>query len=194
MVEHSDQFEVVNGPEDGTHFPITRTPVDLGCDPGCGICIRLDQNVRRFHARVTVVSGGYRIRRKANAPIYVNGRRAGRIWSRIVRPGGIVRVGSTELGLYCAPEGLAKRSYGLPSESDVTWALRFLFSKLFLVVRVLWRFLRGLTGRFFWIALITVALLILIAYLRPDLFAQAKFHASKWWYWAYYHVIRFLRR
>ncbi len=122
-----DHLEIVNGPEDGTRFPINRTPMDIGCDGSCGIFVALDPEVKRHHARVTVVSDGYRIRRLGGAgPVYVNGKRVGIIRSRIVRHAGIVRVGDTELCLLAAPEGLASRSYGLPTESDIAWLLRLL--------------------------------------------------------------------
>jgi hypothetical protein len=101
--------------------------MDIGCDGSCGIFVALDPEVKRHHARVTVVSDGYRIRRLGGAgPVYVNGKRVGIIRSRIVRHAGIVRVGDTELCLLAAPEGLASRSYGLPTESDIAWLLRLL--------------------------------------------------------------------
>src|SRR5690606_5710267 len=95
MEPAGDSFEIINGPEDGTEFPIARAPFDLGSDPGCGVAIRLDDAVVRFHARVTAVAGGYRIRRITDTPVYVNGLRVGRIRSRIVRAKDVVKVGRT---------------------------------------------------------------------------------------------------
>ena len=54
-----DRLEVVNGPEDGTVFPLTRTPFDIGSDPGCNVSLRLEPELRRIHARVTVVAEGF---------------------------------------------------------------------------------------------------------------------------------------
>jgi len=125
-----DCFEIVNGPEDGTEFPIARAPFDIGADPGCGVSIRLDDAIVRFQARITAVAGGYRVRRIADAPVWVNGSKAGRIRSRIARSKDIIKVGRTELCVRIAEGGLASRSYGLPTESDASWALRALVRTL----------------------------------------------------------------
>lgn len=180
---YPDQFEVVNGPEDGTAFPITRTPVDIGSDPGCAVFLRFDKNVKAFHARVTVVSEGYRIRRKSNAPILVNGKRAGLVWSRIVRSGGIVRVGDTELVLQCAREGLASRSFGLPSESDLGWALRLLFRESMLALRAPRRILLAFLGRFFWLFVVAAIAVGALAYFRPGALQWTWFLIRSWGNW-----------
>jgi hypothetical protein len=125
-----DCFEIVNGPEDGTEFPIARAPFDIGADPGCSVSIRLDDAVTRFQARITAVAGGYRVRRIGDAPVWVNGSKAGRIRSRIVRSKDIIKVGRTELCVRLAEGGLASRSYGLPTESDASWAIRALVRTL----------------------------------------------------------------
>ncbi len=184
---YPDQFEVVNGPEDGTAFPVTRTPIDIGSDPGCAVFLRFDRNVKAFHARVTVVSEGYRVRRKSNAPILVNGKRAGLVWSRIVRSGGIVRVGDTELVLQCAREGLAGRSFGLPSESDLGWALRLLFRKSISALRTPWRFLRALLGRFFWLFVVAALAAGALAYFRPGALPWTWFTLRAWTNWLLFH-------
>ena len=133
-----DQFEVINGPEDGSIFHLIRSPVDIGRDGQyCGITLQMDQRVSALHARVTVVSNGYRIRSFGGNSVMVNGKRAGTIRSCFVRSGDIVRIGQTELALYCAEEGLARRSQGIASESDFAWALH-LFRR---------RVVRLLTGR-----------------------------------------------
>lgn len=155
--DYADVFEVINGPEDGMEFPISRTPVDIGRDPGCGIHVGFDPDLKPFHARVTVVSEGYRIRRLAGSPVYVNGKRVGMIRSRIVRHGGFLLVGNTELAVRCVADGLASRSMGLPSESDIGWLLRILARG---AARTLWwmmRLLRALTGRLFWWLLLLAA-------------------------------------
>lgn len=178
-VKYPDIFEVVNGPEDGAQFMITRTPMDIGSDPGCGVFLRHDRNIKRFHARVTVVSEGYRIRRQQGRHVWINGRRVGRIRSRIVRSGGIVRVEETELTLYCAPEGLAGRSYGLPSESDIAWALRLLGKRCVRLLRAPSRFVVGVLSRHFWLVFGALAAAGAIAYFRPGFFGWL------WWWMQY---------
>ncbi len=118
---YTDSFEVVGGPEDGISFPITRTPVNIGANADCAIFLNYDRSVLPVHARVTVVSGGYRIRATAGASVYINDRRSGMVWSRTARSGDIVRVGETPLCLVCAPDGLAGRSIGMPTESNLVW-------------------------------------------------------------------------
>ncbi len=122
--EYPDCFVVINGPEDGTEFPIVRAPFYVGRNPECAVNVRLDHAVRSFHALITVVSDGYRIRRNDAAPVYVDGKRAGMFWSRIARSGSRVQVGNTTLCVECVPEGLASRSYGMVTESDLGWAIQ----------------------------------------------------------------------
>tara|TARA_R110001592_G_scaffold138144_2_gene356734 strand:- start:615 stop:1202 length:588 start_codon:yes stop_codon:yes gene_type:complete len=119
-----DMLEVINGPEDGTEFPISRAPVIVGMDLGCDVNIRLDEAIELFHARLTVVSDGYRVRKIRGGRLSVNGKRAGVLRSRILREGEILEVGNTEFYLRCAPDGLARRSRGIPSESDAFWMLQ----------------------------------------------------------------------
>lgn len=119
-----DYFEVLGGPEDGTIYPITRTPIDVGRDPNCAIHLRFDKYLDSSHARVTSVSEGYRVRALGPGNVLVDGKRAGFIHSRIVRHGGIIRAGDSELILLTSPDGLAGRSSGLPLESDFAWAMR----------------------------------------------------------------------
>jgi len=119
-----DHFVVINGPEDGAEFPITRTPVYIGKDPQCAIILRLDNAIEPYHARITVVSDGYRIRSIGGAPVFVGGKRVGTLFSRIVHDGEFVQLGNTFLALECAPDGLAVRSHGMPTESDIVWLFR----------------------------------------------------------------------
>lgn len=171
---YPDAFEIVNGPEDGTEFPVTRTPVDIGADPGCGVLIQCDKSVQRFHARVTVVSEGYRIRKLHGGPIYVDGRRAGALRSRIARNNSLITVGGTELMLRCAPDGLASRSHGLPTESDLGWTLRLLIPFLLSLVKEPIRWVRNLAGRHFWLIVVIAALIAATAYFRPSLLSWAR--------------------
>lgn len=138
----ADCFVVVNGPEDGTEFPVVRAPFHIGHDRGCTVNVRLDKGVDNFHALVTVVSDGYRIRRTGGRPVFVNGRPAGPLKSEIVRDGGMVQVGQTLLILDCSPDGLARRSRGIVSESDFGWAFQRVLAGLW---RGVARF-AGLTG------------------------------------------------
>lgn len=181
-----DTFEVINGPEDGTEFPMTRSPVDIGGDPSCGIVIQCDRDVQRVHARITVVSEGYRIRKRHGGAVHVDGKRAGKIRSRIVRHGGVLRVGNTELALQCAPDGLASRSHGLPQESDLGWALRLLAQESVGILAVPVRLLRGLLGKLFWVILIIGAFVGLVAYTKPWLmeWALSWFRYLVFWAWS----------
>lgn len=120
----ADRFEIINGPEDGTEFPVTRAPFELGSDPGCTVNARMDEEIKLLHARANVVSRGYCVRSLHGAPVWVNGRRAGRIKSRVARDKDIVRIGRTEFMVHLAEGGLASRSYGLPVEGDFRYAMR----------------------------------------------------------------------
>lgn len=177
-----DRFEVVNGPEDGTEFQITRTPFDIGTDAGCGIALRLDQDVRRIHARVTVVAEGYRVRRVGNGPVWVNGRRAGYVRSRIVRDGGVVRVGATDLYFAAAPEGLASRSYGMPHENDLGWALRIFGRWLSQLVPTFYRFFQDNFGGALKLLIPFIALVAAIEYFWPGTLGEARYYAWEAWY------------
>ena len=173
-----DRLEVVNGPEDGTEFPIARAPFDIGADPGCAVSLRLDRNVRHYHARATVVSDGYRIRRLGPGPVYVNGRRAGVVRSRVIRTGDLVQVGGTQLSLQCAPGGLASRSHGLPTESDIGWALRLLVRGAVRTLRGGLRSLRSLFGGFFWPAVAIGVVVLVLAIFRPWLLQRFWYQAT----------------
>lgn len=182
---HPDQFEIVNGPEDGTRFPVNRTPVDIGADGSCAIFIALDPEIARRHARVTVVSDGYRVRRLPGAgPVLVNGRRAGRLRSRVVRHGGTVRLGDTEICLIAAPDGLASRSYGLPQESDAAWTLRLLTAHTLNVLGLGRALLAGAVrlARRHWI--LTLAAVAFLYWARPDLFWNAVYTVRHYLDWA----------
>lgn len=176
-----DTLEVVNGPEDGTAFSITRTPCDIGSDAACGVNLSLDRAIRPLHARISVVGDGYRIRSLQGNITRVNGRRTGRLFSRIVRHGGLVQIGDTLLCLQCAPDGLASRSHGMPTDSDAAWLLRGAFRKLFLVLRVLWRTVRALlSNALSWIISILV-ILGLLSYFMPGLRLWLSQWMQYWW-------------
>ncbi len=183
MQQYSDQFQIINGPEDGTEFPITRTPLDIGSDAACAVHIRLDQKVNYYHARVTVVSDGYRIRRLAKGPVFVNGKRAGVVRSRVIRSGGVLRVGSTALMLQCAPEGRARRSHGLSSESDYAWAARFVYRGVGGVLRAVWQIFRAAMGNAIWIVPLLIVGGVVLGYYRPYIVSDAWRTVMSWWWW-----------
>jgi hypothetical protein len=130
----NDTLIIINGPEDGTEFPLTRSPLQIGMDSSCVGNIRLDASVQPVHARVSAVSNGYRIRAIAGKT-WVNGKRVGAVRSRILRKGDLLRVGQTSMCLECAPGGLASRSQGIQTESDYVWALRQGVSGLWALLR-----------------------------------------------------------
>ncbi|MBI2421816.1 MAG: hypothetical protein HYV27_03220 [Candidatus Hydrogenedentes bacterium] len=150
-VGYPDRLEVVNGPEDGTTFTLVRTPLDIGADPACAVHLRLDGAIRRIQARLTVVSDGYRVRALDRQPVYVNGKRAGLIRSRILRNQGTLQVGNTRLALVCSNGGLAERSHGLPTESDAWWFIHLAlktFLRFFLAIGGALPFLFGRSFRY----------------------------------------------
>jgi predicted component of type VI protein secretion system len=121
---HYDTLTVINGPEDGTEFALTQRSFAIGAEGQCAVNLRLDQLVRTLHARAEVISEGYRLRSTSGARLFVNGRPAGAIRSRVAKDGDILRVGGTDLVLTCGAEGLASRSRGLRRQSDAIWAIR----------------------------------------------------------------------
>jgi hypothetical protein len=191
--DHVDRFQVVNGPEDGTDFHIARTPADLGSDPGCAVYLRLDQDVRRFHARITVAPDGYRIRSKSNAGVRVNGRKTGSLRSRIMRNGDILRAGQTELCLRCAPEGLASRTRGMDTESDLVWTLRRSFRWLLLGGRILRRSLFGILRHPFWLAILLLAAWAAFTFYRYHTLMPMYDTAQHLFTWARYYIGQLFR-
>jgi hypothetical protein len=186
--ERADCFVVVNGPEDGTEFPVLRAPFHIGRDYACAVNLRLDGAVRSMHAEVSVVSDGYRVRRADVAPVYVNGRRAGMLRSRIVRHGGQVQVGETLLTVECSPDGLANRSHGIISESDLGWALHQATHNLWLVNRGAVHLIVRLFGKLFgsWLAFLFV--LGLLYWFWPFFRAWVNHFAAI----AYYRIASFI--
>ena len=176
---HPDCFVIINGPEDGTEFPITRAPFFVGQDPSCAVNIRLDTGVRPHHARVTVVSDGYRVRSAEGAPVFVDGKRAGTIRSRIARSGGNIQVGHTLLALECAPDGLAGRSQGIVTESDFAWALHQGTRRLFDFASRLFGFVFRLLGHLLahWKLATLVTLVALYLFFPP--FRNTAHHAIR---------------
>lgn len=119
-----DSLAVINGPEDGNLFPIAGSPCHIGSDVLCQVQVRLDRTVQAKHVMLTPAHGGYRVRCTAGAPAYADGRRVGRLHSRILLPGSVLQVGHTALLLKCASGGLAERFTGVDLHGDLSWSLR----------------------------------------------------------------------
>lgn len=125
-MRHADAFIVINGPEDGAEFPVARAPLEIGSDAACAVRLGLDDAIAPRHARATVEATGYRVRAAGPAPVYVDGKRAGLVRSRIAGNGSFIQVGNTTLAVACACDGLASRSRGLAPAGDFVWALRLI--------------------------------------------------------------------
>ena len=128
-----DTLMIINGPQDGIEYPMTERTLAVGSESGTGIQVTLDSAVALRHAAVTPVGNGYRIRSLCNRLVSVGGKKAGRIKSRILRHGDILKVGHTELVLECSVDGLASRSEGISFENDIVWVVRH-FGKRFSLI------------------------------------------------------------
>ncbi|GMV99555.1 MAG: hypothetical protein AMXMBFR84_06940 [Candidatus Hydrogenedentota bacterium] len=169
----SDSLVVINGPEDGAEFPVVRAPLVIGEDPHCDICVRLDRAVEERHAMISVVSEGYRVRKLGRTPVFVNGKKAGALKSRIAHNGSTIQVGHTLFSVECVPDGLANRSRGMVAESDFGWAVRQSGSALISFVRGFFDFLFRLFGRMTSSWLLIVAILIIVMAISPTVRAWA---------------------
>jgi hypothetical protein len=188
----TDYFEVVDGPEDGVEYPITRTPVDIGSNPDCGIFMNFDRAVSPHHARVTVVSGGYRVRSMARPSVMVDGKHSGKIFARIVRNGGVIRVGATSFCLRCAPDGLASRSIGIPLESNWVWLLRSLGSKTWRLLDYPLRLLLSVPRKILGMAVPLILLLAAVQYFRPGLIQYSLLWIRSMIQWGIWKINQFL--
>lgn len=119
-----DTLTVSSGPEDGMKFNITSTPVLVGRSPDCLINLQLDVTIQPEHAAIELGNGGYRVRRLTGAPVLVDGRRAGRIRSRSLNHGSVLRIGYTDFVMQYAEGGHAATGSPAWGEHDVAWALR----------------------------------------------------------------------
>lgn len=175
-----DMLEIINGPEDGTEFPISRAPVIIGSDRSCEVNVRLDEAVQRYHARLTAVGDGYRVRKIHGGILAVNGKAAGVIRSRVLREGSILTVGSTELYLRCAPDGLARRSRGLPVENDIAWTVRVLARKIWSAIWWVGT-LSGGTSRFVRGLVLLFVMASIAGYVRPGLPREIQYFLFQGW-------------
>ena len=128
MALRTDMLTVINGPEDGAEFSIVRAPFTIGSADSCFVNIRLDSEVSGIRAEGNAVEDGYSIRSMSKAPVYVNGKKAGRFHSKVLRAGQLLKVGATELVLECAQGGLASRSKGIKPRGDSARFAKSLFS------------------------------------------------------------------
>ncbi len=169
--DYPDCFVVINGPEDGTEFPVVRAPFHIGSDPSCAVNLRLDDAVRELHVLVSAVSDGYRIRRNDAAPVYVNGKRAGMFRSRVVRSGGKIQVGNTLLCIECSPDGLASRSHGVVTQSDLGWVVTQSIRGMFRLCKGILKFTTKVFGRLLgsWV---TIGACLVLLYLTWPMFRQ----------------------
>lgn len=175
-----DMLEIINGPEDGTEFPISRAPLTIGSDRSCEINVRLDEAVQRYHVRLTAVGDGYRVRKIHGGVLAVNGKTVGVIRSRVLREGNVLTVGNTEFYLRCAPDGLARRSRGLPVENDLVWTVRVLARKLW---DMAWWVgtLSGGTSRFVRGLVILFLLAVVLGYFRPGIQGELRYFLLQGW-------------
>lgn len=160
----ADCFVIINGPEDGTEYPVVRAPFYIGSDSTCPVQVRLDMDVDEHHALVTVVSDGYRVRKTARKPVFVDDKHAGGLRSRIVRNGGTIQVGNTLIAVDCSPDGLARRSRGIVYESDLGWAVQTGLGNGWRLIQRFGFFLFDLVRRIVtsWLAMLSILILLLI--------------------------------
>lgn len=190
--EYPDCFVVVNGPEDGTEFPIVRAPFYIGRDGSCAVNIRLDDTVRDFHVSVSTVSDGYRIRRNDDGPVFVDGKRAGMFRSKIVKSGGQLKVGETLLCLECAPDGLASRSHGVVTQSDLGWAISQTFRGAYFLAKHALRFATRIFGRLLssWLALSSIVFLAYLVWPGFRYYVNWAIYAVYYKIWALFMATR----
>lgn len=127
---HFDRIIVVNGPEDGTEFPIVRSPFTAGSDMSCAVHLSLDAKIMGQHAEFSVAPNCYSVRTlNVGSPAYINDKSAGAIRVRTAKDGDIIRMGNTLFRLDCVPEGLAARSEGVAIPTGTRVLLKLVFAK-----------------------------------------------------------------
>ncbi len=183
---HMDNIEIINGPEDGIVFPITRVQFTIGASADCAVFLNYDRNICPVHARVTVVSGGYRFRSVSGAPVFINGKRSGMVWARCAHSGDVIRVGDTSLHLSCGPDGLAGRSIGVPTESNFVWLIRILFQQLSRMILILYRLCFRMLSRLNRAVLFILVAVLALTIFKPGLLPYLAWYAWTWirYFWA----------
>ncbi|MFP6581760.1 MAG: FHA domain-containing protein [Candidatus Hydrogenedentota bacterium] len=167
---YPDVFIVINGPQDGTEFPIMENTVKIGQGNSCAINIALDRNVLPFHGIATAVGNGYRIRSTSGGTFLVDGKRAGRLKSRVLQSGGIMRVGYTELQLDCSLDGISRRSKGIKIPSDFVWAVKEIGKGLRVVLGTLLGFIIKVPGFALRHKILSLVALLLVIRFVPGLY------------------------
>lgn len=172
-LRQSDCFIAVNGPEDGTEFPVIRSPFMIGTDNACAVNPRLDSTVAEMHAMVSVVSEGYVVRSIKNARVYVDGKRVGTLLSRVIRQGGYIQVGNTLFCLECADDGLSRRSKGVGSISDMRYAAGLVVETLGSIALSLWNLFVAIVNRSFSLTGIVIVGAIVVYIFWDNITGQA---------------------
>ena len=176
-----DEFEIINGPEDGSSFPLVRVPAYLGASAECAVQVATDPAILPKHVCITAASSGFRLRLVEGDGVLVNGRRAGRVFSRIAREGDVIRVGNTYLVLRTSPEGLARRSLGIAPDSDFLFMLGKLGRVVRLLLRMLFRTARGVFSNVLSMVITLLVIAVLLSFFIPGL---------KTWIGYYLYVFR----
>jgi len=178
----ADSFVIINGPEDGTEYPVVRAPFYIGSDSTCPVQIRLDLDVEDHHALITVVSDGYRVRKTSRKPVFVDDKYTGGLRSRIVRNGGTIQVGNTLIAVDCSPDGLARRSRGIVYESDFGWAMQAGARNAWRLIARFVVFLLDLVRRIAtsWLAIFAIIFLLLVFWPSFRTWAWAWFWYGFW--------------
>jgi hypothetical protein len=81
-----DFLEVMNGPEDGKHFEITKDVITIGRLPENDFCIPLELSVSRKHARLIQKGDIYQLE------ILPEAKNPGKVMDKIVYPGETAKV------------------------------------------------------------------------------------------------------
>ncbi len=174
-----DTFVIVNGPEDGAAFPISQNRFDIGQDPDCYVTLRLDASVQPRHAEISAVSEGYRFRSVGRAPVFVRDKKAGLLRSRVARHGDTVRIGHTLMCIDCSPDGLAKRSRGLPLESDTVYLAKAFFYEIGRGTLAFLRFFFGSLRRLLGSWLGVTSVLVLLYFFWYPLHWRVNYYATQ---------------
>ncbi len=179
-----DTFVVINGPEDGAEFTVSRSPIDVGSDGSANIVLRLDDGVELKHCHLNAENGGYRVRGMGKGRAYVNGKRVGLVRSRIAKDGHVIQIGNTMMVLECAPDGLASRNRGVGAAADLLWAIRTFATESWRAVsalsRLTWEMLRS-----FYSSWLAIGIILAIVYFTVPAF---KYRVDNFAGWVRYHA------
>ncbi|MGQ0714918.1 MAG: FHA domain-containing protein [Gemmatimonadaceae bacterium] len=79
---------------DGKRYPVPATGLEIGRDPNCDVVLASD-DVSRWHAQISLGSGGYQLKDSSTNGVFVNGHRV--VGERWLIAGDKVRVGDVQL-------------------------------------------------------------------------------------------------